>query len=123
MLHHLSFSVSNLEKSAAFYDAALVPLGYRRVCETKSFIGYGIEDGKDKFAIAAKGTAVSTPSSGFHLAFSASSTKAVDAFYSAAMEFGARDNGTPGLRPQYGPNYYAAFVIDPDGYRIEAVFN
>jgi catechol 2,3-dioxygenase-like lactoylglutathione lyase family enzyme len=61
------------------------------------------------------------PSSGFHLAFVASDRLSVDAFYAAAIKVGAKDDGKPGLRPQYHPNYYAAFVIDPDGYRIEAV--
>ncbi len=123
MLHHISFAVKDLEKSAAFYDSALEPLGYRRVCQAKNFIGYGIEDGKDKFAIASKGDSVSSPSSGFHLAFSAKNRDAVDLFYSAALENGGKNNGAPGLREQYGPNYYAAFVIDPDGYHVEAVIN
>lgn len=123
MLHHISFAVSDLDRSATFYDSALEPLGYRRVCEAKNFIGYGVEDGKDKFAIASKGEGVSSPSLGFHLAFSANSRDAVNLFYSAALENGGQDNGEPGWREHYGPHYYAAFVIDPDGYHIEAVIN
>jgi len=63
------------------------------------------------------------PGEGFHLAFTASDRAAVDAFHAAALRHGGADNGPPGLRPHYGPGYYAAFVIDPDGYRIEAVIN
>jgi catechol 2,3-dioxygenase-like lactoylglutathione lyase family enzyme len=123
MLHHLSFSVSDLKRSAIFYDATLGSLGYRRVCEAKSFIGYGVEENKDKFAIAAKESQITPPSAGFHLAFSAPSRDAVNVFYALALKNGGRDNGAPGLRPQYGPTYYAAFVFDPDGYRIEAVIS
>jgi catechol 2,3-dioxygenase-like lactoylglutathione lyase family enzyme len=122
MLHHLSFAVSDLARSATFYDATLAALGYRRVFEDDTAIGYGIEDGKDKFCIKLRADAA-PPSAGFHLAFAAPSRDAVHAFHDAALAKGGRDNGAAGLRPHYGPNYYAAFVIDPDGYRVEAVIN
>jgi catechol 2,3-dioxygenase-like lactoylglutathione lyase family enzyme len=121
MLHHLSFAVANLQRSAKFYDAALGALGYVRVWTAADAVGYGREEGQDKFAIKAASD-VQTPSPGFHLAFEARSRQSVDDFYRAALQHGGSDNGAPGLRTQYGPNYYAAFVRDPDGYRIEAVF-
>lgn len=122
MLHHISFPVSDLKRSDLFYKAVLKPLGYRCVDSTDTFVGYGIEDNKDIFAIKYRGK-VTPPSIGFHLAFSAPSRKSVDEFYKAAIENCGKDNGPPGLRPHYGDNYYAAFVIDPDGYHIEAVIN
>jgi catechol 2,3-dioxygenase-like lactoylglutathione lyase family enzyme len=121
VLHHLSFAVSDLRRSAAFYDAALACLGYRRVWSSEREIGYGINDGEDRFAIKLRGTSVASPSAGFHLAFAAPTRAAVDAFHAAAVAHGGRDDGAPGLRPHYGPDYYACFVIDPDGYRVEAV--
>ena len=123
MLHHLSFAVSDLERAAAFYDAALAPLGYVRVWTAPDAIGYGLPGGGDQFAIKTCSEGVSAPSPGFHLAFAAPSREAVDRFHAAALLHGGRCNGAPGLRPRYGPTYYAAFVIDPDGYRIEAVIH
>jgi len=123
MLHHLSFSVSDIARSASFYDALLKPLGYRRVCEAESFVGYGTEENKDKFALQQRVGSVSPPSPGFHLAFAAPTRDAVDAAYAAALECGGEDNGPPGLRAHYGPHYYAAYLTDPDGYAIEIVKN
>ena len=122
MLHHISLPVANLDRSSNLYDAALAALGYRRVASGAGFAGYGVEDGKDKFAIK---HAVPSASAGpqFHLAFAAPSREAVDAFHRAALQNGAIDNGGPGLRAHYGAHYYAAFIIDPDGHRIEAVHN
>lgn len=129
MLHHLSFGVSDIVRAATFYDAVLAPLGYRRVWEdirpgeADQAVGYGVTDGNDKFAIKERPSGRLAPGSGFHLAFAAPSRPAVDAFYAAALALGGRSNGAPGIRPNYGPHYYAAFVIDPDGYRIEAVIS
>jgi catechol 2,3-dioxygenase-like lactoylglutathione lyase family enzyme len=123
MLHHLSFAVAELARSAAFYDAALFPLGYVRVWTHKTAIGYGSSGGGDKFAIKLGSDGMIAPGEGFHVAFSAPSRDAVTAFYKAALEHGGKDNGGSGLHPEYGSNYYAAFVFDPDGYRIEAVIN
>lgn len=122
MLHHVSIAVANLEASGAFYDAALGALGYRRVFEDDTAIGYGVEDGKDKLCLKLRSPAIA-PEPGFHLAFSAPSRAAVDLFHSSALAAGGRDNGPPGLRPPYGTNYYAAFLVDPDGHHIEAVIN
>lgn len=123
MLHHLSFATTNLQRSSTFYDAALAPLGYRRVCSHDTFAGYGVEDNKDKFALKLLPEETIVPGEGTHLAFAAPSRKAVDEFYAAAMQHGGKDNGGFGVHSEYGPNYYAAFVFDPDGYRIEAVIN
>ncbi|WP_140634112.1 VOC family protein [Methylibium rhizosphaerae] len=120
MLHHISFAVADLEASGAFYDAALGSLGYRRVFEDDTAIGYGVEDGEDQFCLKLRSPAVA-PGPGFHLAFAAPSRVAVDRFHACALALGGRDNGMPGLRPDYGPNYYAAFLVDPDGHHIEAV--
>ena len=122
MLHHLSFAVSALPRSAAFYDAVLEPLGYVRVWDDDEAVGYGYPGGGDKFAIKQRSN-TSVPGEGFHLAFSAPSREAMDAFHAAALAHGGTDNGGTGLHPEYGDSYYAAFVIDPDGYRIEATLN
>ena len=123
MLHHISFGVRDLELSGAFYDAALGALGFRRVFQDKSAIGYGLIDDKDLFCLKLRPDNSTALGDGFHLAFSAPSRASVDDFHRTALAVGGRDNGTPGLRSGYGPNYYAAFLVDPDGYRIEAVIN
>src|SRR5262249_31286813 len=122
MLDHITFSVTDIARSKAFYDAALKPLDICVLFEvtpeqsgSAHFIGYG--DQRPFFWIAAgeglKGR--------LHVAFAAKHRAAVDAFYHAAMAAGGKDNGPPGLRPHYHPNYYGAFVLDPDGHNIEAV--
>ena len=122
MLHHISFGVADLAVAAGFYDAALGALGYRRVYEHPTAIGYGLKDGEDKLLLKLVPKA-QAPGPGFHLAFAAPSQAAVNDFHARALAAGGRDNGAPGLRPHYGPNYYAAFVIDPDGHHVEAVIN
>jgi catechol 2,3-dioxygenase-like lactoylglutathione lyase family enzyme len=128
MLHHLSLGVRDLACAVTFYDAVLAPLGYVRVwsdlrpSEADQAVGYGPPDGGDKLALKQRDDA-HAPGSGFHLAFAAPSRFAIDAFHAAALAHGGRDNGAPGLRPDYGPHYYAAFVIDPDGNHLEAVLN
>jgi len=128
MLHHLSFAVRDLTRSASFYDAALAPLGYVRAFtqesgtgRKESAVGYGRPGAEDEFAIRLRQQGVVAPSEGFHLAFSAPSQEAATAFHQAALAHGGRDNGGVGFHPEHGPNYFAAFVLDPDGYRIEAV--
>jgi catechol 2,3-dioxygenase-like lactoylglutathione lyase family enzyme len=120
VLGHLSFGVADLERTIAFYDIALAPLGLTRVWTNPAAAGYGYPGGGDLLAVKQRDSAAPL-GAGFHLAFNAASREAVDAFHAAAMGAGATDNGSPGLRPHYGPTYYAAFVIDPDGYPIEAV--
>ena len=118
MLDHISLGVSDLERSRAFYKAALEPLGLGPIFDFDEATGYG-RDGNPFFWIG--GSANATPELGLHVAFGAASHDAVHAFHAAAMSAGAQDNGGPGPRPEYTPTYYAAFVIDPDGHRIEAV--
>lgn len=119
MLHHISFGVSDLRRASEFYDAALGTLGFVRLWSFSDAVGYGMPGGGDKFALKLRTNAVS-PGEGFHLAFAAPSRTAVDDFYAAALKAGGTDNGKPGLRTQYGPTYYACFVIDPDGHHLEA---
>lgn len=123
MLHHLSFAVADLARSAAFYDAVLAPLGYVRVWADATGVGYGSPGREDQFAIKVRPEQRVVPGDGFHAAFAASSRKAVTTFHRAALEHGGKDNGGAGLHPEYGEHYFAAFVFDPDGYRIEAVIN
>jgi catechol 2,3-dioxygenase-like lactoylglutathione lyase family enzyme len=120
MLGHLSFGVSDLGRAISFYDAALAPLGLTRVWTGSEAAGYGPLGGGDLLALKQR-SAASPPGPGFHLAFNAPSHDAVDTFHAAALRAGGKNNGAPGLRIHYGPTYYAAFVIDPDGYQLEAV--
>ncbi|QDO98055.1 VOC family protein [Ferrovibrio terrae] len=120
MFDHLSIGVRDMARSGAFYDAALKPLGHTRLYEGEYGIGYGTKH--PQFWIDRTDSPVpSDPKSCLHICFRADSRAAVDAFHALAIQNGGTDNGPPGLRPQYTPTYYAAFVIDPDGYRIEAV--
>lgn len=128
MLHHISLGVADIERATVFYDAVLAPLGYVRVWsdlrpgEQGQAVGYGLPGGGDKLALKQVARDVPAAMPGFHLAFAAASSHAVAAFHAAAVEAGGQDNGRPGLRPCYGPDYFAAFVIDPEGHRLEAVF-
>jgi len=129
MLHHLSLGVADMERAAVFYDATLAPLGYVRVWsdlrpgEANQAVGYGLPGCGDALALKHRPNGQRPPGPGFHVAFAAPGREAVDAFHLTALQHGGRDNGAPGLRAHYGPHYYAAFVIDPDGHNIEAVFN
>ena len=119
MLDHVGFAVADAERSKRFYDAALAPLGYRCLSDSPTSLGYG----KDAVALWISASDRPVPAdekSGLHFCFDAPSRKAVAAFHAGALGAGGRDNGKPGLRADYGPGYYAAFVVDPDGYRIEA---
>lgn len=120
MLHHLSIGVRDLERATAFHDAILAPLGIVRVWTDPDGVGYGPPGGGDKLAVMARQGAAA-PGAGFHLAFEAPDQAAVNAFHASALANGGTDDGPPGLRPQYAPTYYAAFVIDPEGWRLEAV--
>jgi catechol 2,3-dioxygenase-like lactoylglutathione lyase family enzyme len=128
MLHHISIGVSDILSAGNFYDAVLEPLGYVRVFEDlrpgerHQAIGYGTEPDKDKFAIKERFAQYLSPGPGFHLAFAAPSREAVDAWHNRGLELGATDQGEPKIWDAFGPNYYAAFLTDPDGWQIEAVF-
>ena len=121
MISHLSFGVSDLARSQRFYDAALKALGMVRLWDSPTGIGYGPAGGSDRFALFARPDDAVPPGPGFHLAFDAPTRDAVAQFHAAALAEGGYDDGPPGLRPHYGPDYFAAFVIDPDGYKLEAV--
>jgi catechol 2,3-dioxygenase-like lactoylglutathione lyase family enzyme len=122
MLNHLSIGVSHLARSIAFYDAVFAPLGYRRVWTTSDAAGYGPDGAAEPFAIKEETEPRALGSSPrAHVALSAPSREAVQAFFEAALAHGGTERGCPGPRPHYGEGYFAAFVGDPDGYTIEAV--
>jgi catechol 2,3-dioxygenase-like lactoylglutathione lyase family enzyme len=123
MLDHIGIPVSDYGRSRSFYARALAPLGYSLLMEVDQDVekshraaGFGA-NGKPDFWIGGEG-GLNRP---VHIAITANDRAAVDAFYRAAIGAGGKDNGAPGLRPRYHPNYYGAFVFDPDGHNIEAV--
>lgn len=120
-LSHISFGVRSIESSKTFYSATLAPLGLPIVFESKDVLGYGPNEDEEVVNIFLLTEESHTPSNGFHLAFNAPTRDAVDAFHAAAVVNGGSSDGEPGLREHYGKNYYAAFVIDPDGWKLEAV--
>jgi catechol 2,3-dioxygenase-like lactoylglutathione lyase family enzyme len=122
VLDHVSLGVSDIGRGRRFYDAALRPLGLVRIVDFGRGSDYGAAPGSPgvEFTITQE-TAVAAPYPGVHLCFRAPSQEAVQAFHAAALGAGGRDDGAPGPRPHYHPDYYAAFVFDPDGHRIEAV--
>lgn len=122
MIDHISLGVSNLSASGAFYDATLAPLGYARVLEKGIGFAYGPGPDRDGMMFwIVQPDAEITPTRGSHVGFAADDPAEVDAFHAAAISAGARDNGAPGLRPEYSGGYYGAFVLDPDGHKIEAL--
>ena len=116
MIDHLTLTVRDLARSRNFYGMALAPLGYAVRMEFDGMLGVG-PTGKPAFWLKQG----EVPTQPMHIAFVAADRPGVDAFHAAALAAGAADNGAPGLRPDYHPNYYAAFVFDPDGHPIEAV--
>lgn len=119
MIDHVTVGVSDLAHSRAFYTQALLPLGFSEIGawhEGAQEIEFGLEEAPDFAISTAYGTGVPV-----HVAFAADRREQVDAFHRAALAAGARDNGPPGLRPEYSDIYYGAFVLDPDGHNIEAV--
>lgn len=123
MIDHIGVAVSDFVRSKAFYAAALAPIGYSLLMELPASVtghtdvaGFGMAPKPDLWI--SKGSANQPP---VHIAFRAATRAAVDAFHKAAMAAGGNDNGAPGLRPHYHPNYYGAFVLDPDGHNIEVV--
>jgi catechol 2,3-dioxygenase-like lactoylglutathione lyase family enzyme len=121
MLDHVSFGVSDIARSSLFYDAALGGIGYSRIWTTPNAAGYGRSGTDEPFAIRQAPAQVPVPDQRCHIAFFAPDRAAVHDFYNAAIAHGAQDDGPPGLCTEYSDQYYAAFVRDPDGYRIEAV--
>ena len=119
MFDHVKFGVNNFETSKAFYAKALEPLGVVIVGE--GVPTYGVELCHPNGTVSLCLFQTEEKPAHLHIAFAAQSREQVDAFYRAALEAGGKDNGPPGLRPKYHANYYAAFVIDPEGHNIEAV--
>lgn len=119
MINHISIGVRDVARAKAFYDAALKPLGFTCLSASETSLGYG----RDAVALWISQTdkpVKADKASGLHICFDAATRKSVDQFHKAALAHGGGDNGKPGLRKDYGPDYYAAFVIDPEGYRLEA---
>jgi catechol 2,3-dioxygenase-like lactoylglutathione lyase family enzyme len=119
MLNHVSIGVRDIARTKRFYDAALKPLGYTALSESDTSLGYGA----DSVVLWISTTEKPVPAddrSGLHFCFDAPTRRSVAEFHGGALSAGGKDNGKPGLRIDYGPNYYAAFVVDPDGYRLEA---
>ena len=117
MYDHIGLKVKDVAASAKFYGAALAPLGHVVNAQDASGAGIGPKDASGLWLYAAK----DAKGPGVHIAFHAKNHGAVDRFHAAGIKAGGRDNGKPGLRPDYSPTYYAAFLIDPDGNNVEAV--
>ena len=120
MLNHVSIGVRDIAKSRAFYDQALAPLGYARLSTGEDSLGYG-KDAAVFWMYITDSPVRDDPKSGLHFCFSAPDRESVARFHAAALAAGGRDNGKPGVRADYSADYYAAFVVDPDGYRLEAL--
>lgn len=117
MIDHVGFEVSDLAASAGFYDAVFFALGVRRLIQSEHAVAYGIDSPVVWIVVRGR-----PPAAGYgHLALRASGKAAVDAAYRSGLEHGGRDDGPPGPRPQYGQRYYAAYMLDPDGLRVEVV--
>jgi catechol 2,3-dioxygenase-like lactoylglutathione lyase family enzyme len=121
MFDHVSIGVRDIAKAKAFYDAALKPLGFTCLSADETSLGYGRKAVGLSIMVAER-PVPDDPKSGLHFCFAAPSTQSVAAFHKAAISAGGRDNGKPGVRKDYGPDYYAAYVFDPDGYRLEAYY-
>ncbi|HVW27258.1 MAG TPA: VOC family protein [Polyangiaceae bacterium] len=126
-LDHVTLTVSDYARSKAFYEKALAPLGIKVIMDFGQACGFG-RDGKAEFWIGTGPASFQKPEqlnviTPTHIAFAAQSRAEVESFYAAAMGAGGKDFGKPGLRTHYHPNYYGAFVLDPDGHDIEAVFH
>ncbi|PBB31031.1 VOC family protein [Mesorhizobium sp. M1A.F.Ca.IN.020.06.1.1] len=121
MIDHITLEVSDLEQSKLFYEKAFAPLGYRLAFGKEGvFWAFDVGNG---CLFEIQSTGEKPPLTHLHVAFRVKGKAEVDAFYRAALEAGAADNGAPGPRPDYAANYYACFVLDPDGYNIEAMIN
>jgi catechol 2,3-dioxygenase-like lactoylglutathione lyase family enzyme len=119
MFNHVSIGVADIARAKAFYDAALKPLGFTCLSAGETSLGYGRQHVALWIGLSKKPVKADM-ASGLHFCFDAPSRKSVEAFFKAAVGHGGRDNGGPGVRKDYGDTYFAAFVIDPDGYRLEA---
>ena len=122
IIDHLGFAISNVERSKAFFSKVLAPLNVELIAEVQGWVGFGPKGGQKAEFWFGEGEDESEPAhASMHIAFNAETRLQVDEFYKAAMREGATCNGEPGIREIYHPDYYGAFVIDPDGHNIEAV--
>jgi catechol 2,3-dioxygenase-like lactoylglutathione lyase family enzyme len=123
MIDHVSIPVRDLDRAAGFYDAVLATIGMRRRKERPAAIGYGPEDRRAPvfWILAGEEPGRASSGSGLHISFQASTRSSVDLFHATALRLGARDAGQPGVRPHYTAPFYGAFVLDLDGFKIEAV--
>ena len=123
MLDHVSIPVSDLDRSARFYDVVLATLGLSRRRERPGAIGFGpaTRPAPVFWLLARRDAGAATPGIGLHVSFVAPDRASVDAFYAAALAAGGADAGAPGPRPEYTQPFYGAFVLDPDGFKVEAV--
>ena len=119
MISHVSVGVKDIAKAGQFYDATLAPLGYKRLFDSAEALGYGA-DSPQFWVMKVARPVPADEASGLHFCFDAPSRASVEQFHGAALKAGGKDHGKPGLRKDYGENYYAAFAIDPEGYRLEA---
>ncbi|HJU12275.1 MAG TPA: VOC family protein [Candidatus Binataceae bacterium] len=119
MISHVSIGVRDLASAGKFYDAALAALGYKRLYDSSEVLGYGAEN-PELWVMKVERPVKADEASGLHLCFDATDHAAVDGFHKAGIKAGGHDNGKPGVRKDYGDNYYAAFLVDPEGYRLEA---
>jgi catechol 2,3-dioxygenase-like lactoylglutathione lyase family enzyme len=120
MIHHVSLGTNDLQRARAFYDAVMPILGLRFIKQSDRIIAYGLTDVLFSLERPADG-GPATPGNGTHVAFRAGHPKTVRAFHEAGLAHGGKDAGAPGIRPEYDAHYYAAFLHDPDGNKIEAV--
>lgn len=119
MFDHISIGVRDLTRAKRFYDTALRPLGYQCLSEGEGYLGYG-RGSVGLWIYQSASPVPADPASGLHFCLAAPDASSVAAFHAAAVAAGAADNGKPGVRRDYSPDYYAAFAVDPDGYRLEA---
>ena len=123
MFDHVSIGITDLARSARFYDAVMAALGHVRLTENPRHVAYGPPGftSEPPFAILLAVAGATVTGARLHVAFTARDRAAVDAFHAAAVANGGTDDGPPGVRLNYNPGYYATFVVDPDGHRLEAV--
>ena len=121
MISHVSIGVKDMARARRFYDAALKALGFKCLFESEEACGYGAAS-PEFWILGVSQPVPANDQSGLHICLDAPSRAGVDGFHAAALSSGGRDNGQPGVRKDYGEKYYAAFVVDPDGYRLEAYY-
>ena len=120
MFDHVSIGVRDIARAQSFYDRTLEPIGFRRISTSEDSLGYGRES-VGLWISVTDAPVPDDPKSGLHFCLAAPDRESVAKFHAAALAAGGRDNGKPGIRADYGKDYFAAYVVDPDGYRLEAL--